>query len=211
MREEPIVIVGCGPGSPDYLTPLARRAVERAEVLVGAGRLLALFPGHGGERIPARGDVEAILREIGRRRVRRVAVLVTGDPGLCSLAGPVIRRFGREACEVIPGISSVQVAWSRIGLDWLGARTLDAHEKDPEAEPGSLSTEGKIAVLAGRKGALRWAARLARMLGEGYRTFLCQDLTLPEENVRRINPEELESLEVSSRTVILLVKESLMP
>ena len=43
-----IVIVGCGPGSPDYLTPLARRAVERAEVLVGASRLLDLFAEHPG-------------------------------------------------------------------------------------------------------------------------------------------------------------------
>ncbi len=31
-----IVIVGCGPGSPEYLTPAAKKAVYAADVLVGA-------------------------------------------------------------------------------------------------------------------------------------------------------------------------------
>ncbi len=210
MKKTALVIIGCGPGSPDYLTPLARRAAENADVLIGAGRLLDLFPRHPGERIATGGDVQKVMEEINRHHGRKVALLVTGDPGLCSLARPVLRRLGREGCEVIPGISSVQAAWSRLGLDWLDARTVDAHEKDPQEEPGSFAGAGKIAILAGRKNSLSWASRLARSLGRGYRVFLCQDLTLAEEKVQEVNPEELESLEASSRAVILMVREDLL-
>ncbi len=44
IEDQSISIVGCGPGSLDYLTPAALRAIEEAEVLVGAIRLLDLFP-----------------------------------------------------------------------------------------------------------------------------------------------------------------------
>ena len=64
-ESHPIVIVGCGPGSPDYLTAAAIRAVQEAEVLVGARRLLELFPAHPGERYP---DGSPHRKSAGRHR-----------------------------------------------------------------------------------------------------------------------------------------------
>jgi len=206
MTSQNIAIIGCGPGSPDYLTPAARQAVERAEVLVGAQRLLDLFPASRAERIAVGANVGKALDEISARRGRRIGVLVTGDPGLCSLALPVLRRFGRDACEVIAGVSSVQVAFARLGLDWLDARILSAHERDPEVDAASLAQAGKIAVLAGRPESLRWIAGLAKSLGDDRQVFVCENLTLEDERVREATPAELAALQASSRTVVLLVK-----
>ena len=36
-------IVGVGPGSPDYVTPAARKTVQEAQVIIGAERSLNLF------------------------------------------------------------------------------------------------------------------------------------------------------------------------
>lgn len=77
-----------------------------------------------------------------------------GDPGLASLAKLVLRRFGLHACEVLPGISSVQVAFARLGLDWLDARILSAHARLPLAVLGELSDYAKLAILAGHR--VRW-------------------------------------------------------
>jgi len=210
VKKSSIIIAGCGPGASDYLTPAACKAVEQAEVLVGAGRLLELFPGHQGEKIAVASDMEKILREIDARRGKmRIVVLVTGDPGLCSLARPIIKHFGRTACEVIPGISSVQVAFARIGLDWLDARIIDAHGENPRIETASLMTEGKIAVFAGRSEAIRWTAGLVKVLGEGRRIYLCENLTLKDEELRRVQPAELDEIEASSRTIVLIIKEEL--
>lgn len=211
MKQHFLVIAGCGPGSPEYLTPAVHAAVEWAEVLVGARRLLDLFPSSPAEKIAAGADVEAILREIEtRRELKRIVVLVTGDPGLCSLAQPVIRRFGREACRVIPGVSSVQVAFARLGLDWQGAKIIDAHGEDPSVEPERLAGEGKIAVLAGRKEAVRWIGRLAAALGEGYRICLCRDLTLPGEQVKAVTGKELPTCDLSPRSIVVFVREDLL-
>ena len=207
VKPPSLVIAGCGPGSPDYLTPAARKAIEQAEVLVGASRLLELFPGHRAEKIIVGSDINKVLGEIDSRSSRRIVVLVTGDPGLCSLARPILKRFGRSRCEVIPGVSSVQVAFARIGMDWLDARIIDAHGENPRLKPASLKKEGKIAIFAGRKEAVHWVADLAKAIGKGRRIYLCENLTLDDENVRQIEPADLEKVETSSRTIVLIIKE----
>ena len=202
-----ITIAGCGPGAPEYVTPAVQKAVGEAEVLVGAPRLLALFAEQPGEKIPVGADIEAALRAIAARcDTRRVVVLVTGDPGLCSLARPVLGRFGRDRCRVIPGISAVQVAFAAISEDWLDARIIDAHGEMPEIGTASLRESGKIAVLMGSRAAKPWAAGLIGELGDAYRAFLCEDLTLPEERVREIMSGQLEGMEISSRSILIICK-----
>lgn len=206
MKRPPIRIVGCGPGAPDYLIPLARRAVEEAQVLVGARRLLDLFPHHPGERIEVGSDIAGVLRAIEDRLHLAVAVLVTGDPGLGSLAQPVLTRFGPAACKVIPGISSVQVAFARLGLDWGDARIVDLHQGEPALGAAELASEKKIAFLAGRKESLPWIARLLSDLAGRWRIHALEDLTLPGEAVREIQAHELNAGGFSSRTIIVLIR-----
>ncbi len=211
VKQHPIIIAGCGPGSPDFLAPTVRRAVEGAEVLVGARRLLDLFPESAAEKIAVGADVEQALRAIDERRSdKKIVVLVTGDPGLCSLARPVVDRFGRDACLVIPGVSSVQAAFARLGLDWTDARIIDAHREDPAAVPEGLRGVAKIAVLAGRQEAFRWVAGLAEAVGEGYRIYACEDLTLPGERVREVGKKDLDVLRFSPRCVVLFLREDVL-
>lgn len=199
-----ITIIGCGPGAPEYVTPAARRAIEEAEVLVGAQRLLDLFPDSFAERL-AVGSVSWALDQIAERLgKRKIAVLVTGDPGLCSLAQPVIRRFGREACQVIPGISSVQAAFASVAMDWQGARILSAHGRVPEADFAALAREEKLALLAGNRETAEWVDALALKLAPTHEIFVCENLTLADENVRRV--DQLKTMQLAPRTIILFIR-----
>jgi cobalt-precorrin-7 (C5)-methyltransferase len=211
-EKKKIIVVGCGPGAESYITPAARAAVLKADVLIVSRRLENLFPECPAERIDSGTDIAGTLDAIASRRDagRQVVVLATGDPGIASLAQPVIRRFGRESCEVIPGISSVQVAFARLGLDWQDARIISAHSSDPEMNAADLKEAGKIAILGGRPGALRWAAGLIPELGEGRRVFLCEELTLPDEKIREVCAEKLTTLPVSTRAIIVIVKGELL-
>ncbi|MBI5583430.1 MAG: precorrin-6y C5,15-methyltransferase (decarboxylating) subunit CbiE [Deltaproteobacteria bacterium] len=202
----PLTIVGCGPGDPDYLTPAADKAVAEAEVLVGTQRLLDLFPRHPGEKIPVGVNIDDVLEAVADRVQRTIAILVTGDPGLASLARPVIRRFGRERCRIIPGISSLQVAFSRLGLDWLDARIIDAHGKDPDLGNDALNRPSKIAVLGGRPQSFEW---LQRELGDrldDFQVTICEDLTLAGERITPWQPGTVLDRELSSRVIFILVR-----
>jgi precorrin-6y C5,15-methyltransferase (decarboxylating) CbiE subunit len=210
MNVGKIVIVGCGPGSPEYVSDAARRAVAWADVLVGSRRLLELFAGAAAERIIAGSDIPALLADIAQRRAAggRVAVLVSGDPGFYSLAQPVTARFGREACEIVPGVSSVQVAFARLGLDWIDARLLSAHGRTPEIGDEELRRCDKIAILAGSAAALRWSAQAAVALRETHAAVLCENLTLDDERVAAITPEELAAAGAGALSLVLLVRRS---
>ena len=210
MSERRITIVGCGPGSPDYVTPLARKTIEGAEVLVGARRLLDMFP-QAGERIVVGADIERVLDEIAARLgENRIVILVTGDAGLCSFAQPVLKRFGKDTCEVIPGVSSVQVAFARIGLDWHDARILTVHGRAPDINQSSLAESPKIAVLTSGNSSLESIAVLVERCGEGRALFLCENLTLPDESVRQIEAAELKDVSIASRTIALIIRKELL-
>lgn len=206
-----ITIVGCGPGAPDYVTPAARKAVDAAECVFGSKRLLALFPDAGGERIEIGGDMEKALREIeSRRGERKMAVLVSGDCGVYSLATLVIKKFGMAACEIVPGISSVQVAFARVGVDWADAMIVSAHKNDPDDDPERFIDKDKIAILGGRGESARWVARLATRLGGDRAIIVCENLTTDAEKIINVTPEELMTYEAGSLVIFLLINRDIL-
>ncbi len=206
-RSGKIIIAGCGPGSADLLTDAARTAVSEAEVLIGAQRLLDLFPETNAHRIVVDTKIDILLDSIEQVRGKRVVVLVSGDPGLFSLGKLVVRKFGRENCTVIPGISSVQAAFAALGYDWADAKIISAHKEDPVLS-GELLDAGKIAILAGREESLPWVYdRLAPLLNDA-KIFVCEDISLEDEKIREVPRELLKEIEVSSRTIVIIIKSS---
>ena len=176
-------------------------------MLVGAPRLLETFAPADAERIVVGADIGKVLREIAARIGRKkIAVLVSGDPGLASLATPVIKRFGRASCRIIPGVSSVQVAFARVGVDWLDARIVSAHDHTPSVRPAALARAEKIAVLAGNEKTNAWVVALASRLAKTHQAFVCENLTLPDERVRRVKAAELQTMTLPSRTIVLLIR-----
>ena len=210
-RAQPIVIAGCGPGAPELITPAAREAAETADVLVGAGRLLEMFPAVAAERIPVGADIDAVMARVAAiPSSRKVVVLVSGDPGFHSLGSSVLARFGRSACRVIAGISSVQAAFAHIGVTWEDARLVSAHEAAPSLKPGTLAGSDKIAVLAGNRAASKWLNEAVQALHATHAVFACSDLTLPEERVDEIAADRFEAATLPSRTVIVFVRKGLL-
>jgi cobalt-precorrin-7 (C5)-methyltransferase len=199
-----LTIAGCGPGASDLVTPAARAAAESARLLIGSERLLACFPEATGERLVYRADTAAVLAALASGP-RPACVLVSGDPGLCSLARPVLDRFG-SACRVIPGISAVQAAFAAAGVDWLGSLTLSCHgRRPPTIDTALLRTLPAIAVLCGDREALRWIAALHAELGDQRRLVVCEDLSLPGERLRTVTAAALPDLAIASLTIVLLI------
>ncbi|MGC8658978.1 MAG: precorrin-6y C5,15-methyltransferase (decarboxylating) subunit CbiE [Desulfomonilaceae bacterium] len=209
---KPINIVGCGPGGAQCLTEEAISVVKASSVIVGYERLIDLFPWFDGKRVVLGTDLKVGLNLIDSARSNGpVSVLVSGDPGFFSLSKLVTRRFGRANCMVVPGISSVHVAFARLCLDWADARIISAHASDPDqAIDESLAMESKIAILLGRSDSLKWIVSFLSRSPSSRRIFVFENLTLEDERVREVTQNQLPELEVSSRTVVLLIDNSLL-
>ncbi len=202
-----ITLAGCGPGSPELITPAVRHAVAAARLLAGSQRLLDCFPEAFAEKVLYSGDTPALLESLARGP-RPACVLVSGDPGLCSLARPVIERFGRKVCRSIPGVSSVQAACAAAQLDWLGVAVLSCHgRRPPLIDPGALRTAPVVAILGGSS-ALPWIVGLGAQLADGRRAIVCERLGLAGERVREMPVAKLGASSPDALSVILLVKDS---
>jgi len=170
-----IVIVGCGPGARECLTAEALSAIEDAEVLVGSARLLSLFANLNTERVAVRGYREETILAIQQHRGRRIAVLVTGDPGLASLASAVIEHFGFSFWSRAAGH---QFRADRLCEDWPqleDARIISVHAVQPNLDFNALAAERKIAILTGNTESMRWIALLAHRLGNEWRIVVAED------------------------------------
>ncbi len=181
-----ITVIGIGPGSPDYLPPVAARAIAGAKVLVGGSRALAAFAPAGSDTFTIGSDIAAVLAYIGRRLADGdVAVLVSGDPGFHSLLVALRREFGPERLEVIPGVSSVQLAFARLACPWQDAVLVSLHGR--AAADGALdhAPGKKLALLTDAVNAPRVIAGelLARGWPPDTAVWLCADLSYPGEQI----------------------------
>ena len=122
---------------------------------------------------------------------KTAVVLVSGDPGIFSLAEHVVKRFGAARCQIVPAVSSVQVAFARLGLDWVDAKIVSAHGRDAGVAVAELSRHDRVAILAGTADGLDFCADAAEAARASHNAFLCENLTLPDERVRRLLPEEI--------------------
>jgi len=78
-----ILVLGIGPGSPDYLLPAVRKAAQSCQILAGGRRQLELFKEYGKEELLLGSSLEELMTSLQEARQRaRVGVLVSGDPGL---------------------------------------------------------------------------------------------------------------------------------
>jgi cobalt-precorrin-7 (C5)-methyltransferase len=181
-----IIVVGIGPGSPDYLPPIAARAIARAGVLVGSGRALAAFAPAGAVTKIIDRDIQGVLAFIdGHLATGDVTVLVSGDPGFYSLLTALRQRFGENRLEVIPGISSVQLAFARLARPWQDARLMSLHGRQAAAADLAYVPGRQLAILTDGQHSPRHIARL--LLASGWPAAadvrLCADLSYPDERL----------------------------
>ncbi len=206
-----ITIVGCGPGSIDYMTVAGLDAVSKADFLIGNKRLFEIVPDAKAEKIDIGASVRKTLEVISEKRsLGDTVLMVTGDPGMFSLAKPVLSKFGRDACVIIPGISSVQVAFAKVGLPWEDTAIISAHAGDPEIDIESYKSRGKIAVLGGREEALDWIRGFARKLGDDRAVIVCENLGLEYERVSEMTVDRLQTVILVSRTIVLFIDKELL-
>ncbi|MGX1755471.1 precorrin-6Y C5,15-methyltransferase (decarboxylating) subunit CbiT [Streptomyces lydicus] len=92
---EPVSVVGIGADGWDGLPAASRQALQRAEVLIGGPRQLALLPGEcAGERVPWPSPLRpAVPGLLAAHAGRRVCVLASGDP--------MFYGIGRTLTEVL--------------------------------------------------------------------------------------------------------------
>jgi precorrin-6Y C5,15-methyltransferase (decarboxylating) len=111
-----LTVVGIGADGWDGLSPIARREIAEAEILMGSTRQLALVPASKAERVAWTSPLsESLPGLLEAHRGRRICVLASGDPTFHGIGTTLTRLLGADAVKVIPHPSSVSLACARLG------------------------------------------------------------------------------------------------
>jgi cobalt-precorrin-7 (C5)-methyltransferase len=190
-------IVGVGPGSADYVTAAARKAVAQSEIVIGAQRSLDIFKDDiKGEAKPltAKNINELLKYAVGSsKKGNNVTILSTGDPGFSGLLKSVMNTKLIETSEinVIPGISSIQTCAARLGISWDEACLFTYHQgnisSEKKAELAFCLKSGRDAMLLPDSKAFPPKEIAAYLIKAGFKAetpvFICENLTLSNEKV----------------------------
>lgn len=190
-----IYVVGIGPGTAEYLLPVARKTVEACDVLIGGQRALDLFKDLPKETLIIRAKLTPLVDYIKKNRHRNIAVLVSGDPGFYSMLTFLSKHFSPEELEIIPGISSIQLAFARLKGTWQDAGLASLHGREL-AILDHLMAKGlpKLGLLTDPDHSPQKIA--AYLLENGYsvkRVVICQNLAYPDEEILVTSLEELQN------------------
>lgn len=212
-----ITIVGVGPGDPDLITLKAREAIRRADYVAGFETVLKpVRRWISGEEMPMRyRNQEDVLEHLAAHADagKRCVVCAWGD--LNFSAKELLDRVRRRAdVELIPGISSVQVACARLGLTmesslFITLHARDGHEAGLRELTEHITTRRRNLIVLPRPFDLMPAAISARLRDASIPPetplYALQRLTLPDESIAEYTIASLaaQTSEFSDLTILV--------
>ena len=158
-----LFVVGVGPGSPKYLTDIAKEAIRKCHYVIGYRYTLRTI-----ETIVDRSkqnvfevtlwNQEAIYQDVFKKMKNNEDCIVpfTGDVSFSEseVVDRLLEIFGDDNVEIIPGISSIQVAAakSKVPLDkaYIATFHVTGDIEKKKKELVEAITEGKSAILLPR-------------------------------------------------------------
>jgi precorrin-6Y C5,15-methyltransferase (decarboxylating) len=207
------VIVGIGDDGLAGLTESARELVATADVLLGAPAMLRLVEGVSSRLVPLDPDMPTALRQVREALSARRPVLVSGgDPLFYGVARYLCDRLGKDQFEVVPHVSSMQLAFARVKESWEDAYLTNLAGRPLEAVVDRIRTAEKVGLFSSDEHPPR---RLAMALIERgidyFRAYVCENLGSPDERVTQAELEELTALDFDPLNVLILVRKPNRP
>ena len=196
MPELPIVVVGVSGDAPDV------EATVGADLVVGGRRHL---DGLSKRRLLIGGDMGAVLDGIAAEP-GRVCVLASGDPGFFGIVRALAERFGPDALDVRPAVSSVALAFARLGLPWDDAAVVSAHGRPLRAAARVAAASTKAAVLTSPDSPPEALGKELSVLGARHRrAVVCSRLGTTQEQVVEVDVAGLAAGTWDPLSVVVLL------
>ena len=131
-------------------------------------------------------------------------ILVPNDDG--DVVPFFVQVRGEDVIEVIPGISSMQLAFSRLALPWHDAELLSFHGREPESEK-LIYREGRIlGFLTDTKNNSRTVPEKLMQAGwpKEAKLAICARLSYDDEEIVRTTLEKYCEVKEYSNCVLVV-------
>ncbi|MBC3886824.1 precorrin-6y C5,15-methyltransferase (decarboxylating) subunit CbiE [Acetobacterium paludosum] len=206
----PLKVIGLGPGHPDYILPIAKKEIEAAEVILCGVRHAESFDPTGkkmlyiGKGIP----LSELMAEVAQvYRTRKTALVVSGDTGFYSLLSYAKKVIPEKDIVCIPGISSLQYLFGKLGETWEDARLMSLHGRDQDLF-AAVTENKKLGMLTDKNNNTAFIAKTLALAGlKDSIIYVGEELSYPNEKVTRLTIEEALTFKEKGMAVVVIINE----
>ncbi|MFZ2145224.1 MAG: precorrin-6y C5,15-methyltransferase (decarboxylating) subunit CbiE [Xanthobacteraceae bacterium] len=187
-------IVGIGEDGIDGLSTAARELVQRAEIVFGGRRHLALAaPLIRGAARPWPSPFEGAVKEVLEHRGRAVCVLASGDPYLYGIGSLLARHVDPREVQALPAPSAFSLAAARLCWALADTAQLSLHARALDLVRPHLQPGARVLALTSDGQAPAALARLLTSAGFGAsRLTVLEALGGPRERIRSTSAAQLD-------------------
>src|SRR5262249_5925794 len=205
-NELKIYVIGIGSDGLAGLTARAREILEQADVVFGSEHSLRLVPELKAERRRIGSDLQEVVAALGGLAGRkRIALVAGGDPLFYGVARYLCDRLGKDKFEVLPHVSSMQLAFARVKESWEEAYLTNLATHPLETVLERIRIAETVGLFTSEE---EGPAEIARqLLARGidyFRVFVCENLGGPDERVTQGELKDVREMEFAPLNVVIL-------
>jgi precorrin-6Y C5,15-methyltransferase (decarboxylating) len=141
-------VIGIGEDGIGALPRALQALIDRAELIVGGERHLAMVPQARAEKKSWGSPLSLTLDEIWSRRGKPVVVLATGDPMHFGIGVALAKRVPAEEIAVHPHVSAFSLAAARMRWPLADVECLTIHGRPLELLAGAVAPGRKLLLLS---------------------------------------------------------------
>ena len=194
------------------ITIRGKEAIEKADLVIGSKRLINDFIKKASlKTLILENNYKEILEQAGQlyKQNKKLIFLVSGDPLFYSFGKSVLDKFGQDNCEVIPGISSVQYAFSRLKESWKEYRTFTLHGTNDVEIQKIFDENDKFVLLLDPGNNLKMIkSKLNSKSVSNCKFNVVSNLSLPSQRILDIKFEDFDKVEEESLSILIVTRNS---
>lgn len=186
-----IQIIGIGMGTREGMTGEAAAACERADVLIGARRMIQAAASFGKPAFISYRPQEILEYVYAHPEYERIGLLLSGDVGFYSGAARLLKVFEKEQVQLYPGISTVAYLCARAKTAWEDVRLISLHGRSQNLIGAVCGSKKVFALTSGGDGVREICEKLLEYGLSKVKVTVGERLSYPQERIWTETPGEL--------------------
>ena len=210
-----VTIIGISDAGLDRLSGESRQALSKATFLAGGVRHLSFCNDIAAEKLILKNNLKELAERLQAELAKPGAhpvVLASGDPLFYGIASFLGKQLGAERLRILPYLSSMQLAFARVGLSWEIAQFISVHGRPLDNLSSLVPTAAKVGIFTDHENHPAHVATYLIALGwpKAATAWVLEDLEGATERMTRLSLEELAARgakDFSELNVVLAVRD----
>ena len=225
-----VYVVGVGPGSGLYLTRAAEEIIDKAQLWIGGTRNIefirtSLGLKEGQDTFVLGSDLASMMDQIEKNLDKDIVVLASGDPSIYGIADYINRTMsrqedpatetnripsqrdsiqGKENLVIVPGISSIQYAFSVFKIPMNDLYITSSHGRQPDYD--FIFMHDKLALVTDSKIGPRQIAQEVKDRGLDYSFYVGENLSYHNQRLTVGSADDILARDSYGMCLVILIR-----